>query len=819
MGLVPVRSIAQNQQILSSALAILNPTSRVPHKVTAPIRVVGIDLGTTNSTVAEIVWKPNEDLKIRCLELDQETASGLYTHNLVPSAVALFNGREWIGEGAKRLHTRAPEFGLELLKNLFLECKNDIGAKRTYHKAPEGYRSAADISGRVLAFLKDGAEQQGDLPITRFVVTVPASFQASQRIDTVKAATIAGMDLSGGDLLDEPVAAFLDYLVTNAEGLKGILSQPKNLLVFDFGGGTCDVAIFQAGRDSEKGSMRIFPLAVSRYHRLGGGDIDRAVLYDVLLPQLLKQNEVEAVELSFEDKKNFIEPALVGVAESLKVGLCNEIARLRAFGQYESADKGAIVKTQPGAHSCKIGERELRLQSPTLSAAQFEELLKPFLDTDLLYARETEYRLTCSVFAPLQDALDRSDISASEIDLCLMVGGSSLIPQMTDAIAKFFPKAKPLSFQDREAVQVAVARGAAAHALSLALYGTSIFQVASPDRISIRTLSGSYELIPKGAKLPFPKGDDWKETSDLVVPNTSLTSPVALRVEILAGGSSDERSLYIATWSIPAPVNKGDKVRLEYRMDENQVLHFRLRMADQPLSKAFESKLDNPLSNVVNPHETRMKIQAAEEELRTGVIPKERVPDKVVEIGQKYAEIQQTDKAVSYLKQALRMKNRPDGYILNLLGIYHGERGDFDSQEKCYREAAKAWRDGAPLFNLALSLSRRRKFAEAKSVIDERLSSYEPNGPSLTLAAQIQAGLGDQSGKSEILEKALNKFGPPHVLEDYALGWLQAAATMAGNKELASQAESERNKRKKGSVIPDNVEGLLPDVARIVATT
>jgi hypothetical protein len=144
-------------------------------------------------------------------------------------------------------------------------------------------------------------------------------------------------------------------------------------------------------------------LAVSRYHRLGGGDIDRAILFDALIPQLVEQNRINSVELSFDDKRYFIEPALLGVAEALKIGLCNEIARLRAFGQYDSSDKSKVVKTQPGSHACRVGERVLQLNSPTLTAAQFEELLKPFLDTDLLYARETEYRLTCSIFAPLQD--------------------------------------------------------------------------------------------------------------------------------------------------------------------------------------------------------------------------------------------------------------------------------------------------------------------------------------------------------------------------------------------------------------------------------
>ena len=69
-------------------------------------------------------------------------------------------------------------------------------------------------------------------------------------------------------------------------------------------------------------------------------------------------------------------------------------------------------------------------------------MLKPFLDQDFLYARETEYRMTCSVFAPLQDALDRGSIEKEQVDFCLAVGGSSLIPQVFDGIKSFFPRAE-----------------------------------------------------------------------------------------------------------------------------------------------------------------------------------------------------------------------------------------------------------------------------------------------------------------------------------------------------------------------------------------
>jgi hypothetical protein len=157
---------------------------------THPVRALGIDLGTTNSTIAEIVWRPSQsDVKVRCLEVDQETPSGTYTHSLVPSAVAIHDGKMVVGEGAKRLLARAAEFGLERDKSLFLECKNDMGVRRTYHKAPDGFRSAPEIGGKVLSFLKEAATTHDPTPADRTAVTVPASFQAAQRLDTVKAAS------------------------------------------------------------------------------------------------------------------------------------------------------------------------------------------------------------------------------------------------------------------------------------------------------------------------------------------------------------------------------------------------------------------------------------------------------------------------------------------------------------------------------------------------------------------------------------------------------------------------------------------------------
>lgn len=793
---------------MDNSLELITPHGASPTLATEAVRVIGIDLGTTSSTIAEIHWDPAkpQGFTLRCLEVDQPTTAGVYTNTLVPSVVAIEGGRTLVGEGAKRLLARGVANGEEF-KSVFAECKNDIGAQRTYHRAPEGFRSPAEIGGHVLRFLKDAAFEFDPTQASRVVVTVPASFQAAQRLDTVKAAMIAGIPISSGDLLDEPVAAFLDYFVSHADTLRPLLRAPKNLLIFDFGGGTCDVAIFRPQGDAELGTWRMNPLAVSRYHRLGGGDLDRAIVYEILLPQFLEQNGMSPFDLDFDQMKREFEPAYLGVAEALKVGLCTEISRLMSFGKYAGAE---VIKTLPGSYPSTISGREMLLRTPRLTAAQWENLLKPFLDYDMLAARESEYRLTCSVFAPIQDAIERAGLVRESIGLVLMVGGSSLIPQVQDAMRSYLSKAQLLTYPDQESVQLAVARGAACHALSLALFGRGIFQVVCHDRIAIQTETGPIELVPRGTQLPWPVGGGKAQNLDLRVPVTAGPKGAEVRIEIIGG---EEGRLLLREVVTLIGVKKGDPLCIEYSQDENQVFDFSLRLADQPDARALQVRVENPLSNVVNPHEVRLKIQQTEEDLRTGRIPSAKVPDTIVGVARQYAELQQLDKAIDFLSRALRMKNRPDGYILNLTGIYHGERGDFVRQEKFYRDAAAVDpTDSIPLFNLALSKRKQGRLDEASEVIEESLQR-ERLGPSLALAAQIAEARKHDDERNGLLAEALRIMTPVSSLNEWELGWLLTAARMAddGDKQEAARKELDRRKSKPGTDAP---HGILPEVRK-----
>lgn len=776
------------------------------------LRVMGIDLGTTNSTAAEIVWSANQPgpPEPRCIPIDQPTEEGRYTHVLLPSIVARLEDRKLVGEGAKRLRARSPELSLERGRDLFWDCKNDMGLQRTYHRAPPGFRSAKEIGGHILRFVTEAVRAEDEQPLDRVVVTVPASFQTGQRRDTLEAGRLAGLELVGGDLVDEPVAAFLDYGFTHGLQDLGKPGDPCNLLVFDFGGGTCDVAVFRVQLPKLGERLRITPLAVSRYHRLGGGDIDAAIVYEVLLPQILQQNQLGPYDLTFEDKKQALEPAFLGVAEGLKVSLCREINRLHKFGKYQEVDKAGIKVMNPGVHYCHLRDgRRLSLQSPSLSAAQFLELLKPFLDQDVLGTRETEYRLTCSVFGPLSDALDRSRLKAKDIDLCLLVGGSSLILPIQQAVSAYFPRTRLLTYEDADAVQTAVARGGAYHALLLAATGKGVLQPVAGDAIRIQTDSGPIELVPAHAQLPYPgESKRMAESRRLAVPESSKGKPVELRIELL---DSQDALLARIAWQVPPPVRKGEPLILHYRMDENQLLEMTLGLVSGAKGAIFELTVENPLTYVLNPSKARAEIDRLEEDLRTNRVPRPEWPNALARLASLHEDLNQLERAFDLLRKALRAHGSPSSYLLNRMGLVCDRLRDHDKAERFFREATEIGDDGAAMFNLALSFKRRALLAQAYECV---LKALEGNreGPYLVLQAQLAGLLKDAATRDAALEESAKLFGNLPSLSNWELVWFREGAVLRGDIEDVQRAVSEQQRR--GKEVSDTMTGKLPIINR-----
>jgi molecular chaperone DnaK (HSP70) len=309
-----------------------------------PIRVVGIDLGTTVSTVTEVFWTPGsgEEPVATVKEIPQSihNAPDKIT-DLVPSVVALVNGQEFVGTGAQILRG-TQSVGLRIGTDLWAETKNVIGTRKTYPNAPEGYQTPKDIAARILKFLIEAVKLDDPSNIDRVVITVPASFQSTQRKDTIEAAKEAGIDIQSGDLMDEPVAAFLDFMVQHPE-FAASLQGFQRFMVVDFGGGTCDVALLQVRRDPQGGALKIFRKGVSRFHRIGGADIDQVIVHKILIPQIIEQNNIDPRDLNYDIKKRVIEPVLMGTAEILKKKLSDIITQRIKLGTFVENDPVLVV--------------------------------------------------------------------------------------------------------------------------------------------------------------------------------------------------------------------------------------------------------------------------------------------------------------------------------------------------------------------------------------------------------------------------------------------------------------------------------------------
>jgi len=773
-----------------------------------PLTAWGIDLGTTNATLCRtsLVAGSTVPDEPEVLGLRQPTQAGTYIGTLVPSMVALHQGQEFVGEGAKNLRalTTTAAGGMSRNVNLFHDCKNEIGTSRTYPNAPDGYRSPTDIAAKILGFMRREGMAEADGGV---VVTVPASFQAAQRAETARACAMAGLYVGGGRLLDEPVAAFIDYAYRYDTALLDDIRAKKNLLVFDFGGGTCDIAIFELSRPAQGEPVKVASRSVSRFHRLGGGDVDLAVLHQVLVPQLLKENALDDFALSFQEKTRVVTPALIAVAEALKIQLCNELWRLAQFGRLTGTPREQIVARYPAQVMVRLGNRDLKLASATMNAAQFDMALAPFLDREHLFVRSTEYRLENSAFAPIIDALERADVAIRDIDYVLAVGGSALIPPVIDALTAYFPGARMLTYEDRKDVQLAVARGASLQALALAANGRGIIEPAAQDDIYLRTSGEDIKLVPCGAALPYPT-EGTASFTGLTVPANAFDAVLHLAVELVAG--QERRPLFRGTWPLTM-VTQGTPLLLEYSYDENQVFALELKLANMPESLPFRATMENPLSHVVNPNKIQEEIDRLEEEYRNDTRKSEELMPKIAEL---CAELGQHEKAVGLVRTLLRQLNRPVSWLLLRQANYEDARGNQATAIATYEQAAQAagasW--SGPLFNLALLHFRQREYARALATIN-RAIAVDDDAPSQTLKLCILKAMHPADDVGSVARTTLRRFAAHKDLKDWELHWLGRAAELAGDDAVQKAVADERRARRKSGQHPTGPggEGVLPD--------
>lgn len=671
-----------------------------------------------------------------------------------------------------------------------MEIGEDLGAK--YYNSEVGGMEGVKIRNpkdcvRVFfmylnMLIKKYCQDNGLSDNIMYAVSIPASFEANQRKELMEALETNGMNISKQSLIDEPNAAFISYILDSEESEKPLLISPhynSKVLVFDFGGGTCDISILEIGKSTN--GLYSKNVAISKFTKLGGDDVDRYITFKYILPRFFEANNVSEDDFRTKERQ-YIATQLYKVSERLKILLCKKISNqmykleipdyIKSSSDKESISIPVSVETKKG----------LLIQSEFfLSTKELVEVMSVFMKSSRIPTSikgQEEYN---NIFMPIESAIKKANVCRSEIDYVLLIGGSAQNPFIQEALKKHFDDSEILVPQD---LQTHVSKGAAIHSLLMNGMNKCIIQPITSEPIFVITKDTTNKvLIPAGTTIPCDTVviDDLMPTKD---------HQEAIELPICVG--NENKMLFNLKITRDGGFLTTAQVTLALEITADKLLLAKAHC----MGVSCMVEPQNPFANKELSTEERIVLRAEREANieteRNGGIPTKKC---LISLRKAYEDAGNDFKAAETLEQQNEIYPNPEDY--NLIGVYYHNSGNKDKAIDFFERALdhnpnNYW----PNFNLGNTLF----YKDSKRSRQYLNKAYElnPSEPCINiLLGRLDKREGKEAEAKEKFQIAYERYEQKwraKSLNKSDYGWFASVAEELGKKDKAYEIRSAQPK-------------------------